>query len=44
MDWNTIYNAISPYLGTTTIAAGIIVGILAILCVKHLPERLTKFE
>lgn len=33
-----------PFVCAFSIAAGIIVGILAILCIKHLPERLTKFE
>lgn len=31
MDWNTIYEAIAPYLGTTTIAAGLIAVLTVIL-------------
>lgn len=31
MDWNAIYEAVSPYLGTTTIAAGII-AVLTLIC------------
>ena len=31
MDWNTIYEAVSPYLGTTTIAAGLIAVLTVIL-------------
>lgn len=31
MDWNTIYNAVSPYLGTTTITAGIIAVLTVII-------------
>ncbi len=33
-----------PFVSAFSVAAGIIVGVLSILCVKHLPERLTKFE
>lgn len=31
MDWNTIYEAIAPYLGTTTIAIGLIAVFAAII-------------
>ena len=33
-----------PFVSAFSVAAGIIVGVLSILCVKHLPERLTKFK
>lgn len=33
-----------PFVCGFSVAAGMIIGISAILCVKHLPERLTRFE
>ena len=33
-----------PFICAFSIAAGAIVGILTILCIKHLPERLTNFQ
>ncbi len=33
-----------PFVGGFSLAAGIIVGILTTLCVKHLPERLTNIK
>ena len=33
-----------PFVCAFSVAAGTLIGILAILSVKHLPERLTKFK
>lgn len=33
-----------PFVCVFSVAAGVIVGVLTILSVKHLPERLTKLE
>ena len=33
-----------PFVCAFSVAAGVIIGILTILSVKHLPERLTKLE
>ena len=33
-----------PFVCVFSVAAGVIVGVLTILCVKHLPERLTNYK
>ena len=33
-----------PFVSVFSVAAGVIVGVLAILSVKHLPERLTNYK
>lgn len=39
MDWNTIYEAVSPYLGTTTITAGIVAVLTFIFKFRSLMKQ-----